>query len=143
MSFFKKSKLKIDRFCYKWLPIIFGCHCKPERSFFYKGKQFPICARCTGELIGIILGLILIPIVLLNNLNIFGISSIFENLKFYGFLLIPMLIDGFSQQLTSRESNYILRVVTGFLFGFGITGIVILTTVYTFELGQSYAKYIK
>ena len=142
MNFFKKSKLKIERFCCKWLPIIFGCHCKPERSFFYKGKQFPICARCTGELIGIIFGL-LIPIVLLNNLNILGISSIFENLKFYGFLLIPMLIDGFSQQLTSRESNNILRVITGFLFGFGITGIVILTTVYTFELGQSYAKYIK
>lgn len=29
-------------------PIIFGCHRRPERSFFYKGRQFPICARCTG-----------------------------------------------------------------------------------------------
>ena len=29
-----------------------GCHQMPERSFFYKGKQFPVCARCTGVIIG-------------------------------------------------------------------------------------------
>ena len=40
---------------YRWLPIIFGCHCRPDRSFFYKGRQFPICARCTGELVGMLL----------------------------------------------------------------------------------------
>ena len=33
--------------------IIFGvggliCHQKPERSFFWDGHQFPVCARCTG-----------------------------------------------------------------------------------------------
>lgn len=29
-----------------------GCHQMPERSFSYKGKQFPVCARCTGIFIG-------------------------------------------------------------------------------------------
>ncbi len=29
-----------------------GCHRMPERSFFYKGHQFPVCARCTGVSIG-------------------------------------------------------------------------------------------
>lgn len=29
-----------------------GCHQLPERSFFYKGYQFPVCARCTGVFIG-------------------------------------------------------------------------------------------
>ncbi len=24
------------------------CHQKPERSFFYDGHQFPVCARCAG-----------------------------------------------------------------------------------------------
>lgn len=24
------------------------CHQKPERSFFWAGQQFPVCARCTG-----------------------------------------------------------------------------------------------
>ena len=43
------------RWLYRWLPIIFGCHCRSDRSFFFRGKQFPLCARCTGELIGILL----------------------------------------------------------------------------------------
>ena len=29
-----------------------GCHQMPERSFFFKGYQFPVCERCTGLLIG-------------------------------------------------------------------------------------------
>ena len=29
-----------------------GCHQMPERSFFIRGKQFPVCARCTGVMIG-------------------------------------------------------------------------------------------
>lgn len=29
-----------------------GCHRMPERSFFYKGRQFPVCARCTGVCFG-------------------------------------------------------------------------------------------
>jgi uncharacterized membrane protein len=24
------------------------CHQRPERSFFFDGHQFPVCARCTG-----------------------------------------------------------------------------------------------
>ena len=28
------------------------CHRKPGRSFFWRGKQFPVCARCTGIHIG-------------------------------------------------------------------------------------------
>ena len=24
------------------------CHRIPERSFFFRGHQFPVCARCTG-----------------------------------------------------------------------------------------------
>ena len=46
---------------YKWLPIIFGCHCRDDRSFHYRGKKFPICARCTGELVGILILLISCP----------------------------------------------------------------------------------
>ncbi len=37
-----------------------GCHQMPERSFFYKGYQFPLCARCTGVFAGEIAGIALI-----------------------------------------------------------------------------------
>ena len=36
-----------------------GCHRMPERSFFFKGYQFPVCARCTGVAIGQFIALVL------------------------------------------------------------------------------------
>ena len=35
-------------------------------------------------------------------------------------LMIPMLIDGFTQKLTSYKSTNFRRFVTGFLFGIGL-----------------------
>ena len=50
--------IKLRRWLWRWLPIIFGCHCRPDRSFHFRdGTPFPICARCTGELAGILAGL--------------------------------------------------------------------------------------
>lgn len=34
-----------------------GCHQLPERSFYWHGYQFPVCARCTGVYIGELLAL--------------------------------------------------------------------------------------
>lgn len=108
---------------YKWLPIVFGCHCKPERSFHFHGKQFPICARCTGELIGIVAALLCCfffrPPVL--------VSAI---------LLIPMIIDGMVQHFTRYESNNLTRVVTGTLFGFGITMLFAMSIIAVFQAGM-------
>jgi uncharacterized membrane protein len=33
------------------------CHRIPERSFFFNGRQLPLCARCTGTFLGAVLGL--------------------------------------------------------------------------------------
>lgn len=109
---------------YKWLPIIFGCHTRADRSFFYKGKKFPICARCTGELIGIIFSLLS---------SFIYIPSV----KLSLILMIPMIIDGFTQSLTKYESNNILRVITGFLFGYGIFSLFVIFTVITFKYGYN------
>jgi uncharacterized membrane protein len=34
------------------------CHQRPDRSFFWAGHQFPVCARCTGLYVSAALGLI-------------------------------------------------------------------------------------
>lgn len=34
------------------------CHQIPDRSFFWAGQQFPVCARCTGLYVSGALGLI-------------------------------------------------------------------------------------
>ena len=84
-----------------------GCHQMPERSFFYKGYQFPVCARCTGLIIGYLLGVLKYFLKVLN----WKIAII---------LCIPLVLDGGSQYLNWRISNQVLRLITGILCGIGI-----------------------
>jgi uncharacterized membrane protein len=88
------------------------CHQKPERSFFWKGKQLPVCARCTG----IHLGYLSFPIFLFS----FWTVSLFWTL----ILIIPTLIDGLTQAYWKRESNNLLRVVTGLMAGIGTMSLI-------------------
>lgn len=50
-------------------------------------------------------------------------------------LLIPLVIDGFVQQLTSYESTNWRRFFTGILFGYGLCMLVVITTIAAFEAG--------
>ena len=85
-----------------------ACHRKPERSFFWKGKQFPVCARCTG----IHMGYLTFPLFLFNvfTLNIWWTLA----------LILPTYIDGWTQAFLNRESNNMLRVTTGLMAGVGM-----------------------
>lgn len=127
----KKKGKKMERknsfiaLIYIWLPRVFGCHQKPERSFRYHGKQFPLCARCTGELAGILICAILFW---------FWHPSLIISV----IMMIPMLIDGFTQRFTTYESTNIRRFITGFLFGIGITSLFSWSVLYTFSNGYKY-----
>lgn len=89
----------------RFLRIFFGCHARPDRSFYFRGKQFPICARCTGELMGMIIG---IPIVIFRGCPHIGVTLL---------MMLPLVFDGFLQRLTPYESGNIRRLLTGILFG--------------------------
>ena len=93
-------------------PLNIICHRKPERSFFIKGHQFPVCARCTGFYLTIIAYTIYAyytPIVYTNEYVSLGIL-----------LCIPAIIDGITQAFHLRESNNNLRFITGLLGGIGL-----------------------
>ncbi len=92
-----------------WGP--FYCHRRPERSFFFRGRQFPVCSRCTG----ILVGYCSIPLFFLHILKL--------NLLWSLLVLLPMLLDGYTQAMGYRCSNNILRFVTGLLFGIGQVGL--------------------
>lgn len=92
------------------------CHRKPERSFFIKGYQFPVCARCTGFYISLALYFIYT--------YYFYVDYTFYLISFGIFLLIPALVDGVTQFIGLRESNNQIRMITGLLGGLGL-GIVI------------------
>lgn len=92
----------------EWCSKYWGCHQLPERSFFWKGYQFPVCARCTGMIVGYIASLIY--------------GTFFEKLKVIIeiIFIIPMLVDGTLQLFTQYRSNNAKRFTTGLLAGFGL-----------------------
>ncbi len=87
-----------------------GCHQKPGRSFFYHGYQFPVCARCTGVILGYVIA---IPCYLL-----FGFR---KKLSAAGALV--MFSDWAIQQAKIKESNNKRRFLTGIAGGFSIMSI--------------------
>ena len=88
------------------------CHRKPERSFIWKGKQFPVCARCTGIHIGYI------------SFPLFLFSVFTLNIWWTILLILPTYIDGLTQAFFKRESNNLLRVTTGVIAGIGLMSLV-------------------
>lgn len=91
-----------------------GCHQLPERSFFYKGKQFPVCARCTGTW----LGYLTVPLFLFNIVHLSWLITFI--------LFIPNALDGLTQALQWRESNNYLRLILGFASGFAFMSLLSL-----------------
>lgn len=87
------------------------CHRKPERTFNYKGHYFPVCARCTGIYITMLIFLILTWEIKFNTI----ISALIGII-----LILPMFLDGTTQLIGMRESNNKLRFITGLIGGIGL-----------------------
>lgn len=84
-----------------------GCHQIPERSFYYKKYQYPVCARCTGVLIGYIIGI--------------GTTWIFSfSLKINILFILIMLTDWSIQYFNIYKSNNLRRLISGILCGYGL-----------------------
>lgn len=84
------------------------CHQMPERSFFIKGYQMPVCARCVGVFIS---SAIAIFVFFKKRISI--ITSILMS--------FIMLIDWLLQFFKIKQSNNVRRLITGLLGGFGWT----------------------
>ena len=98
-----------------------GCHQMPERSFFFKGYQFPVCARCTGVFVGEIISIIAIVLT-------FRIHIVYAIA-----LVVPLAIDGGVQYINVWKSNNIRRVITGILAGVGLTYVYFYALIYVFD----------
>lgn len=120
----------MERFLYRWLPLLFGCHCRPDRSFHFRGKQFPICARCTGLGLGFLAA---------------AVSLWFFRPPFFATLLLmaPMIIDGICQQKTAYESKNPLRLITGILFTYGLIAFIVLCDIRAYHLGETAKQLLK
>lgn len=105
------------------------CHRLPNRTFKLGNSYFPVCARCTGVYVGAFIFLIYILIFGLDNLKaiIFDINIIIIST----IIIIPTFIDGTTQLIGYRESNNILRCITGIFAGVGLA---VLSTSLKFSL---------
>ncbi|MEM5818666.1 MAG: DUF2085 domain-containing protein [Desulfitobacterium hafniense] len=99
----------------KALHYLFLCHRLPERSFFFRGRQFPVCARCTGIAFGYILGALLAL-----KYHPVPLGTII-------LLLIPLGIDGSVQYLGLGKSTNKRRLLTG--IGAGIATVFLLAKI--------------
>lgn len=95
---------------------LFGCHQMPSRSFFVFGYQCPLCARCTGVLIGQIAALFTF--------------AFLPSTPYIALLLLPMAIDGASQYVSLRQSNQWLRLISGLLGGFSFANLALQVIFY-------------
>jgi len=87
-----------------WPYVFWHCHRLPERSFKITGRQFHICARCTG----IVFGFSFVPFVML-----IGCMTIPLSIA----MIAMLLFDAMTQLLGWRKSNNVLRLITGIFVG--------------------------
>jgi uncharacterized membrane protein len=88
----------------------FTCHQLPSRSYFLFGYQMAYCERNTAIYLSMTLaGLAYVK------LRDRGPSPL--PIRWYILLVLPMALDGFSQLFGLRESTWLLRGITGTLFG--------------------------
>ncbi|MEY2191979.1 DUF2085 domain-containing protein [Neobacillus sp. BF23-41] len=101
---------------------IVPCHRMKSRSITIKGYTLPLCARCTG----ILLGYLFFPFLLIAGLH-FSL--------WLGLLLnVPMVLDGWTQKRKYRMSNNILRVTTGIMSGFGQSVLIVTGSDYIISM---------
>lgn len=77
-----------------------------SHSFFLNGNQLPYCARCTAIITGLTIGML--------------VALYFSpkfNLLLLGLGLLPMVIDGGLENISSYQSTNLIRVITGLLAG--------------------------
>jgi uncharacterized membrane protein len=97
----------------KVLTDIVPCHRMKSRSLTIKGHTLPLCARCTG----ILLGYLFFPLLLIVPVNLPLWLGIVLNL--------PMVLDGWTQKRKLRLSNNPLRLTTGIVSGLGQSIIIV------------------
>ena len=85
------------------------CHQIAVRSYYLNGNELPICSRDVGLSIGLLTGM-LIGLLYVRRINPFLLAV----------GLLPMVLDGGLQAVSSYQSNNSLRIVTGTVAGVAV-----------------------
>jgi len=94
-----------------------GCHQMSGRSFSFRGYQFPVCARCTGLLLGQIAGIPLSLFFIKCDIRLLFCIAVFSTL--------PLGVDGLGQLKKLWTSTNPRRLFTGLFCGLFVTVFII------------------
>jgi len=87
------------------------CHQNPEKTMQIGRRALPVCARCTGGYLGLLVGYLVL--ILWRKRENKGPPDLWTTLV----LSTPVIADVVTQTLGVRESTNALRLLTGLLFG--------------------------
>ncbi len=94
------------------------CHGRADRCLAVNGRPMPLCARCFGFYLGLLIG---VPVGF--------VLSMYIHLDLLQMILVamagigPLILDGGTQHMGWRESTNGIRLATGLLAGVTITAI--------------------
>jgi uncharacterized membrane protein len=92
------------------------CHQLSLRSFTAGGLVLPVCARCAGIYLGLFLSFLYIFIAYRKTFRGDDKTDL-SVVIFAAVCILPLYIDGVTSYLLLRESNNLLRLITGVLTG--------------------------
>src|SRR5579863_234725 len=92
------------------IALVWHCHQRQDRSFFIRRRQLPLCARCTG----ILVGSFTVPVYLAHIRWTLAVT-----------LVALFTVDSLTQLCGLRSSNNVLRFVTGMGFSIAILGLTV------------------
>ncbi|MCI4372418.1 MAG: DUF2085 domain-containing protein [Thermoplasmata archaeon] len=88
----------------------------------YRGQAIHFCARCSGQVLGLLALLLVYWVGTRQSLPLFG-----QNIQLLIALApLPAALDWTTQALGRRESSNLLRAASGALLGFALTDVVLL-----------------
>ena len=93
------------------------CHQLPERTIFIDGMHLPLCARDTGIYLGIFIALVFLVV-----RGKFKADTVPSNRisVLLAILMIPMMVDAVTSYASIRQTDNIIRLVTGIFFGMSL-----------------------
>ncbi|MGC8879789.1 MAG: DUF2085 domain-containing protein [Anaerolineae bacterium] len=95
------------------------CHQFPSRSSFLLGQQICYCDRCLGTYTTLFCATVVFAL-LRHRIPIKPLPW-----QIYPIFILPMAVDGLTQMLGWRHSNFELRLITGSLFALGSAWLVL------------------
>ncbi|MEA4815800.1 MAG: DUF2085 domain-containing protein [Lachnospiraceae bacterium] len=104
------------------------CHRMDSRSVFIYGKKLPLCARCTGIYIGVLVGFLMLCA--LKRLD-FKKPPELKTAVLSAVFLLPLMLDGAGSYFGFFGTANIIRIITGALCGVFFPAFFVLAINYT------------